>query len=108
MFEIERLLAQKVDRLEFSQIIQTKANKEDLLATQTLSEISMNKPPCDLCGLEKKGQIKLKSVKPSDSLMEILPSNEPLMTRIASLEQSVKHAFSSTNETKVNVEQIRL
>jgi hypothetical protein len=30
-FEIEKVLAQKLDRLEFSQIIQTKANVEDLI-----------------------------------------------------------------------------
>jgi hypothetical protein len=36
LYEIEKNLAQKLDRVEFSQIIQTKANVEDILALKQI------------------------------------------------------------------------
>ena len=57
--EIEKVLCQKLDRLEFSQIIQTKANTEDLLKyacqqrAQPLKEKSVNHATY-CCGMCKK------------------------------------------------------
>ena len=111
MQEVERLLASKVDRVEFSQIIQSKANLADLktllrsdsyppennnsthlsspltgpnrsqtffTAQETTNNPLKNQPGekqencCNLCGLEKKGQLRRTCPPASQTLKELM------------------------------------